>query len=73
MTKHIGIVACSAEGASLCYRTICIEGENFLGKHGHPEIEENSDRDGVKFGNELDDKGLDWDLMKKATFWCLKK
>jgi aspartate racemase len=23
---HIGIVACSAEGASLCYRTICIEG-----------------------------------------------
>jgi len=39
----------------------------------HPEIEENSDRDGVNFGNELDDKGSDWDLMKKATLWCLKE
>ncbi len=36
--KHIGIVACSAEGAALCYRTICTEGEQFLGKHAHPEI-----------------------------------
>ena len=36
--KHIGIVACTAEGAALCYRTICGEGEQFLGKHGHPEI-----------------------------------
>lgn len=35
--KHIGIVACSAEGAALCYRTICIEGE-IHGRHGHPEI-----------------------------------
>ena len=26
MPAHIGIVACSAEGAALCYRTICIEG-----------------------------------------------
>lgn len=38
MTQHIGIVACSAEGASLCYRTICAEGARFLGPHGHPEI-----------------------------------
>lgn len=36
--KHIGIVACTAEGAALCYRTICTEGEQFLGKHGHPEV-----------------------------------
>ena len=36
--KHIGIVACSAEGAALCYRTICIEGAAVLGKHSHPEI-----------------------------------
>ncbi len=36
--KHIGIVACSAEGAALCYRTICIEGEQYLGEHAHPEI-----------------------------------
>lgn len=38
MTLHIGIVCCSAEGASLCYRTICAEGESRLGPHGHPEI-----------------------------------
>ena len=35
---HIGIVGCSAEGASLCYRTICEEGQQFLGPHAHPEI-----------------------------------
>ena len=38
MTRHIGIVACSAEGAALCYRTICVEGAQFLGPHAHPEI-----------------------------------
>jgi aspartate racemase len=36
--KHIGIVACSAEGASLCYRTICQEGADQMGRHMHPEI-----------------------------------
>lgn len=35
---HIGIVACSAEGAALCYRTICLEGAEVLGRHDHPEI-----------------------------------
>jgi len=35
---HVGIVACSAEGAALCYRTICAEGAELLGEHGHPEI-----------------------------------
>ncbi len=38
MTQHIGIVGCSAEGASLCYRTICVEGANLLGPHAHPEV-----------------------------------
>jgi len=38
MTKHIGIVACSAEGAALCYRTICLEGPNLMRKHAHPEV-----------------------------------
>ena len=37
-TKHIGIVACSAEGAALCYRTICLEGSRILGANAHPEI-----------------------------------
>lgn len=38
MPKHIGIVACSAEGAALCYRTICAEGAELMGPHMHPEI-----------------------------------
>ena len=38
MVKHIGIVACSAEGAALCYRTICTEGEDFMGRNAHPEV-----------------------------------
>jgi aspartate racemase len=36
--RHIGIVACSAEGAALCYRTICREGAQRLGTHAHPEV-----------------------------------
>jgi aspartate racemase len=60
MTQHIGIVACSAEGAALCYRTICVEGAGFMGRHAHPEVSmhthplseymryiENNDWDGV--------------------------
>jgi len=35
---HIGIVACSAEGAALCFRTVCTEGPQLLGPHGHPEV-----------------------------------
>jgi aspartate racemase len=38
MSQHIGIVACSAEGAALCYRTICVEGAELVGRHGHPEV-----------------------------------
>ena len=42
MAKHIGIVAGSAEGAALCYRTICIEAEVIMGEHDHPEITMNA-------------------------------
>jgi len=38
MTQHIGIVACSAEGAALCYRTIALEGAKLMGPHDHPEV-----------------------------------
>jgi aspartate racemase len=38
MTQHIGIVACSAEGAALCYRTVCLEGAQLMGEHAHPEV-----------------------------------
>ena len=42
MTQHIGIVAGSAEGAALCYRTICLEAPAVMGEHSHPEITMNS-------------------------------
>jgi len=38
MSKHIGIIGVSAEGAALCFRTICLEGADVLGRHGHPEV-----------------------------------
>jgi aspartate racemase len=38
MSRHIGIVGCSAEGAALCYRTICLEAEPLMGRHAHPEV-----------------------------------
>ena len=40
--SHIGIVACSAEGAALCYRTICAEGglqHPEVSMHTHPLVE----------------------------------
>jgi aspartate racemase len=42
VTKHIGIVAGSSEGAALCYRTICLEAPAIMGEHNHPEITMNS-------------------------------
>jgi aspartate racemase len=36
--RHIGIAAVSAEGAALCYRTICLEGPVLFGAFGHPEV-----------------------------------
>ena len=38
MAKHVGIVACSAEGAALCYRTLCMEAPALMGEHMHPEV-----------------------------------
>jgi aspartate racemase len=37
--RHIGIVACSAEGAALCYRTLCLEAPALMGDAwAHPEV-----------------------------------
>jgi len=36
--RHVGIAAVSAEGAALCYRTICTEGAALLGTHNHPQV-----------------------------------
>jgi aspartate racemase len=38
MPAHIGIVACSTEGAALCYRTVSLYGSERLGPHAHPEV-----------------------------------
>jgi aspartate racemase len=38
VSLHIGIVACSTEGAALCYRTVSLEGAGMLGRHHHPEV-----------------------------------
>ncbi len=37
----------------------------------HPEIEEDSDRDGVNVAEELDDNGSDWNFLWTATDWLL--
>jgi aspartate racemase len=37
-TAHIGIVACSAPGAALCYETICVEANHVMGRHHNPEV-----------------------------------
>jgi aspartate racemase len=36
--RHIGVLAHSFEGATLCYRTICLDGVARLGPHLHPEV-----------------------------------
>jgi aspartate racemase len=38
VSLHIGILAHSAEGATLCYRTAWLEGIARMGPHNHPEI-----------------------------------
>ena len=49
--KHVGILAHSAEGATLCYRTMWLEGIRRLGAHRHPEIT----LTGVAMADALDD------------------
>jgi aspartate racemase len=36
--KHVGILAHSFEGATLCFHEACLEGARRLGAHMHPEI-----------------------------------
>src|SRR6202007_3046138 len=68
MPQHIGIVACSAEGAALCYRTICLEGTELLGPHDHPEVSmhTHSLAEYVKFMNRNDWAGVAQLMMSSA-------
>lgn len=36
--KHIGIVACSVEGAALCFREIAVYSRELMGEHMHPQV-----------------------------------
>jgi aspartate racemase len=36
--KHIGIVACSVEGAALCFREIAAYSLKLMGEHLHPQV-----------------------------------
>lgn len=37
-SKHIGVVACSVEGAALCFREIGAYSLKFMGEHLHPQV-----------------------------------
>jgi glutamine amidotransferase-like uncharacterized protein len=56
-------------------QTAIVAFEYFQGKAfligTHPEIEEDSNSDGVTFGDELSDEGSDWYLMQNAVSWLM--
>jgi aspartate racemase len=68
MYRHIGIVACSAEGAALCYRTICDEAPSYMGRHMHPEVSMHTFPLGeyMKFVNAGDWKGVAGLMLNSA-------
>jgi aspartate racemase len=69
MPQHIGIVACSAEGAALCYRTICAEGAQLMGPHDHPEVSmhTHSLAEYVKFMDTADWRGVGELMLSSAN------
>ena len=70
MTQHIGIVAGSAEGAALCYRTICLEAPAVMGEHNHPEITMNS----VPMAEHMDHiRANDWEAVAKTLAASARK
>jgi len=66
MAKHIGIVACSAEGAALCYRTICNEAPRLMGEDRHPEITVHNNCLADYMGTSQDSTG---NSNGSTTFW----
>ncbi len=48
--QHIGILGVSAEGAALCYRTVCVEGSLRLGGEHHPQVTMHTNDLGEIFG-----------------------
>jgi len=70
VTQHIGIVAGSAEGAALCYRTICLEAPALMGEHDHPEITMNSV---ALAGNMRHVRANDWEALAEAMLLSARK
>lgn len=70
MAKHIGIVACSAEGAALCYRTICAEAAKVMGEHAHPEITIHS-YPLVRYMEHI--TAGDWQQVAELMLWSARK
>ena len=68
MTKHIGIVAVSYEGAALCYQSICAEAADAMGEHRHPEITMHTFplADYLRFASVLDWEGVAGLLLESA-------
>jgi len=70
MSKHIGIVGVSAEGAALCYRTICAEAARRFGSHVYPEITLHNS----SFAEILDAQNReDWDALAGILIKSIKK
>lgn len=68
MTKHIGMVAVSYEGAALCYQSICAEAAPVMGEHNHPQITMHSFplADYMRFASRLDWEGVAGLLLESA-------
>src|ERR1051325_7557216 len=68
MSKHIGMVSVSYEGAALCYQSICAEAASVMGEYHHPEITMHSFplADYVRFFSGLDWEGAAGLLLKSA-------
>ena len=62
----------SVNGRAAVLAFECVGGRVFL-IGTHPEIEEDSDRDNVGWGEILFDPESEWDMMKRAVRWCLRQ
>jgi aspartate racemase len=71
-TKHIGILACSAEGAALCYRTICGEAPALLGPYMHPEVTMHTYPLGA-YMVPLEENGNDWSSVSEIMYASCQK
>lgn len=66
--KHVGIVGCSAEGAALCYKTICTQSPEYFGEHVHPQVSmhTHSLADYVELLNQNDINGIGELMLSSA-------